>query len=1038
MSPTELFIRRPVATTLISLGMLLFGVLGYLQLPTSDLPNVDYPTITVSASLPGASPETMATAVAMPLEREFTDISGLASMSSSSTMGSTSITLQFDLSRNIDAAAQDVQAAMSKAVLPSNMPSPPTYSKTNASAQPVFYLAIGSETVPLYTVNDYAQTLVARRISMLNGVGQVLLYGEQKYSPRVQLNPQTLASLGIGMDQVADAITQENVDLPLGNLDGPYKSLTLQATGQLMTAREYRPIIVSYQNGKPVRLEDLGQVIDSVQLNKSGAWWKGHRAIVLAIKRQPGANTIDVVDQIRKMLPEIQKQLPGSINLVVLYDQSTSIRESVTDVKFTLLLAIALVILVVFLFLKNASATIITSLAVPMSLITTFSVMWALDFSLDNLSLMALTLSVGFVVDDAIVVLENIVRHMEMGKKPFRAALDGAQEIGFTIISMTLSLAVVFLPVVFMAGMIGRLLKEFAVTITMAILVSGFVSLSLTPMLAGRFLRQGRDEAHGQGVARAESEGGFIFRPLVKGYEFLLHWVLEHRLTTILIAAALLAGTVHLYLITPKGFIPSEDQGMFIAYTMADEGISYDNMTQHMKAVSQIIASDPAVEGAMPIVGSGTMNNGIIFVLLKPSHERDVSPEQIIARLWPRVAVVPGIMTFMQNPPAIQVDTTGGKAAYQYTLVGTQAEDLYPAAGKFIAALRGLAQVRDVSSDMMISTPQVKLLIDRDKASTLGVDAQAIETALYSSFGGRQVTTINASADQYRVILELLPSFQNRPEDLEWLYVRSSQGNMVPLPVLAQTQLQLGPSQVNHYGQLPSVTVSFNTAPGVSLGEATNLVTKLAEQTLPPTVSGRFQGTAQEFQKSITSLMLLILMALGVIYLILGILYESFIHPVTILAGLPSAAFGALLTLVIFGQELNLYGFVGVIMLIGIVKKNAIMMIDFALEAERGQGLSPREAIFQGGVSRFRPIMMTTVAAFAGILPIALGIGAGGGSRQPLGLAVCGGLVVSQVITLLITPVIYTYFDEWSHRFGRKRKAGDEDEGEAQPVPTSG
>jgi HAE1 family hydrophobic/amphiphilic exporter-1 len=1036
MGPTELFIRRPVATTLICLGMLLFGVMGYLNLPTSDLPSVDYPTITVSAGLPGASPETMATAVATPLEREFTDISGLSSMSSSSMQGSTSITLQFDLSRNIDAAAQDVQAAISKAVLPANMPTPPTYSKTNASAQPVFYMAMGSQTIPLYLVNDYAQTFVARRISMLNGVAQVLIYGEQKYSPRVQLDPKALATRGIGMDDVVSAVQSQNVDLPLGTLDGPFKSLTLMATGQLPRAENYRPLIVAYQDGKPVRLSDLGRVIDGVEQNKSGAWWKGQPSIVLAVKRQPGANTIEVVDAIRELLPTIKGQLPGSINLDILYDQSTSIRESVLDVKFTLLLAVALVILVVFLFLKNISATIITSLAVPMSIVTTFAVMWGLGYSLDNLSLMALTLSVGFVVDDAIVVLENIVRHMEMGKSPFRASLDGAREIGFTIISMTLSLAVVFLPVVLMSGMIGRILREFAMTITMAILVSGFVSLSLTPMLAARFLRRGGHQAAGEGAARAESEGGFIFRPLTKGYEHLLRLALKHRFLTLLLSLALLAGTVHFYLITPKGFIPNEDQGMFIAYNLADEGISFANMRQHMMAVAKIIAADPAVEGAMPVVGgAGTLNSGIVFVLLKPSHERKDSPEQVIARLWPQVAMVPGLMTFMQNPPAIQVGTSSGKAAYQYTLVGTETEDLYPAAAKFLAEVRQLGQVRDVSSDLMISTPQLKVVIDRDKAATLGVSAQAIEDAMYSAFGGRMVSTINAAADQYRVIQEVLPEYQTQADDLTWLYIKSSQGALVPLPVIANVQFELGPSQVNHSGQLPAVTVSFNATPGVSLGDATAAVTDLARRTLPATISGRFQGTAQEFEQSIKSLLLLILMALAVIYLILGVLYESFIHPVTILAGLPSAAFGALLTLIIFGQELNLYGFVGVIMLIGIVKKNAIMMIDFALEAERDHGLDSREAIFQGAITRFRPIMMTTVAAFAGILPIAMGIGAGGGSRQPLGLAVCGGLVVSQLITLLVTPVFYSYFDELAHRFGRKRRPGQDEDAPSAPAP---
>jgi len=1034
MSPTELFIRRPVMTTLVSVGMLLFGILGYFSLPTSDLPAVDYPTIQVAANLPGASPETMASAVATPLEREFTDISGLDSMSSTSVLGQTTITLQFKLDRSVDAAAQDVQAAISKAVLPSNLPQPPTYSKVNAADQPVLYLSLSSASLPLTTVDGYAETFVSRRISMVDGVAQVLIYGQQKYAVRARLDPRLLASRGIGLDQIDDAISAQNVDLPTGTLEGEHKALTLSAKGQLMKARLYEPLIVAYRQGMPVRLGELGEVVDGVEQDKMAAWWRGDRAIVLAVKRQPGANTITVVDSVRALFPEIRGQIPAAIKLDVLYDQSQSIRESVADMKFTLLLAVALVVMVVFMFLRNISATVITSLAVPMSLVTTFTVMWALGFSLDNISLMALTLSVGFVVDDAIVMLENVVRHMDMGKPPFRATLDGAREIGFTIISMTLSLAVVFLPMAFMAGMVGRLLYEFAVTISAAILLSGFVSLSLTPMLASRFLREKKGQAALPSAAGAQA---VCAAPAAKGllechYERALHFALRHRPATMLVFGLMLALTAWLFVAMPKGFIPSEDRGMFVAYNLADQGISFKGMSDHMLAVNRIISNDPAVEGAMPVVGGmGAMNSGVIFVLLKSSSQRKDSPEEVIARLWPQVAQVPGIMTFMMNPPSIQVGAESGKAAYQYTLQAIETDTLYPAAQKFTQAMQGMESLRDVSSDLMVNDPQLSIQIDRDKAATLGVSAQAIEEALYSSYASREVSRINAPTDQYKVILELLPRFQTKASDLSWVYVRSEPGKMVPLDVVTRREPRLGPLQINHSGQLPAVTISFNLAPGVSLSAATQEVGKLAQRMLPVTVSGRFTGTAQEFEKSMTSLAWLLVLALAVIYLILGILYESFIHPVTILAGLPSAALGALVTLLVFGEELDLYAFVGIMMLIGIVKKNAIMMIDFALEAERKEGKSPEEAIVEGALIRFRPIMMTTIAAFAGILPIAIGFGAGGAARRALGLAVCGGLVVSQLVTLLITPVIYTYFDELQNWLGRRAAGRGEAGGSA-------
>ncbi|MEW5914196.1 MAG: efflux RND transporter permease subunit [Thermodesulfobacteriota bacterium] len=1021
MQFTETFIRRPVMTTLVMISLLLFGVIGYILLPTSDLPPVDYPTIQVRAYLPGANPETMASAVATPLEKQFSDIQGLTFMNSTNFQGNTNINLQFDLSRNVDAAAQDVQAAIAATVLPSAMPNQPTYRKVNAAQQPVLYLVMSSDFLPMTEVTYYAETFLSRRISTVQGVSQVIVYGEKLYAARVQLDPKALATRGIGIGQVAAAVSAANQNQAAGLVEDEHQALTLEPQGQLMRAKLFNPVIVSYQAGGPVRIADLGRAIDGVEWKRGGAWWKGKPSIILAIKRQPGANTVQVVESILHLLPTARQQIPPAVDLEVMYDQSITIKESVSDVKFTLMLAVALVVLVVFLFLKNLSATVITSLAVPLSLIATFAVMYACKFNLDTISLMALTLAVGFVVDDAIVMLENIFRHLEMGKTRLQAALDGAREIGFTIISMTLSLAVVFLPVVFMSGMVGRILNEFAVTITMAILVSGLVSLTLTPMLASRFLRETKGDAGGDPL----NEGGRLWRGLMAVYNTMLRWCLHHRLITIIISLVLLLGTVQLFRVIPKGFIPSEDQDYLIAFTLASEGISFKAMERHTNALAAIMAGDPAVEGVMPVVGVtyfGAMNNSVLIIKLKNRDKRTASADQVMNRLRPQLFSVPGIMCFLQNPPAIQLSVQQTNAPYQFTLQSAETEVLYKVSQQLLAKLQGLPQIRDVNSDLMINSPQLSIVMDRDRASTLGITAADIEDYLYSAFADRQISYIYASSDTYKVILELLPQYQRQATDLSSLYLATKAGKMVPLTEVASLERVLGPLQVNHVGQLPAVTISFNISPGVSLGTATDAVRRTAAEILPPTVNGSFRGQAEEFEKSMTSLYLLLALALAVIYLLLGVLYESFIHPITVLAGLPSAALGALLTLWLFGQEMNLYAMVGIIMLIGIVKKNAIMMIDFALEAERSKGLSTAESIYQGALIRCRPIMMTSVAAFAGILPIAIGVGAGGGARQGLGLAVCGGLVVSQLVTLLITPVIYTYLDQLQSWLGRRKK----------------
>jgi len=1041
MNIADIFIRRPVMTTLVMLGILLFGIMGYRLLPVSDLPNVDFPTIQVSANLPGASPETMASAVATPLEKQFTTISGLDSMNSTSILGATQITLQFNLSRNLDSAAQDVQSAIAVAnrQLPPEMPSPPSYQKVNPADSPILYLALMSPTMPLYELDEYGQTMMAQRISTISGVAQVNVFGSQKFAVRVQLDPRQLATRGIGIDEVSTAIQNSNVNLPTGTLTGEKQAFTVQANGQLTDAASYRSVIVAYRDGSPVRLDQIGLVSNSVENNKTAAWFVKPdsiaRSVILAIQKQPGTNTVAVAGEIKKLLPTFRKQLPPSATLDVLFDRSESIQASVHDVKFTLFLTLVLVVLVIFLFLRNVSATVIPSLALPLSIVGTFAAMYLLGYTLDNLSLMALTLSVGFVVDDAIVMLENIVRHMEKGEKPMEAAFKGSKEIGFTILSMTLSLTAVFIPILFMGGIVGRLFHEFAVTIGVAILVSGFVSLTLTPMLSSRFLKPSRGKHHGRFYEVSER----YFDNMVKIYDRGLVWTLARKRATMVASALILAATVFLFLKIPKGFLPSEDTGQVFGFTEGAQGISFGAMGEHQMAVAKEVQKDPNVAAFMSSYGARGAtnggNSGTVFMRLKPRKERKVSVDEFIQEIRPKLAKIPGVKVYLQNPPPIRIGGRLTKSLYQYTLQDADTKELYHYTPILEGKMRELPGLQDVSSDLQVANPQVRVNIDRDKAAALHLTPQKIEEALYTAYSSRQISTIYAPNNEYQVILELAPQYQADPTAISLLHVRNSDGQLVPLDAVAKLGQDLGPLAVTHSGQLPSVTISFNLKPGVSIGDAVGQVDRVARQTLPATITTNFQGTAQAFQDSFKGLGMLLLMAILVIYMVLGILYESFIHPLTILSALPFAGFGALVTLLLFHTELSIYAFVGIIMLVGLVKKNGIMMVDFAIEAQRNEGKDPQAAIHEACLVRFRPIMMTTMAALMGTLPIAVGLGAGAESRRPLGLAVVGGLLFSQLLTLFVTPVVFVYMEQFREWLGRGRKGGPAQEVAEKPAP---
>ncbi|MEG4319236.1 MULTISPECIES: efflux RND transporter permease subunit [unclassified Microcoleus] len=1029
MNISEIFIRRPVMTTLVTTGILIFGLMSYFLLPISALPHVEYPFVSVSASLPGATPETMSSSVAAPLERQFTEIAGLNSFNSTSSTGSANISLQFDFSRSVNSAAKDVQAAIAAAAgaLPSGMPKPPSYRKVNPSVSPILYLYLYSKTLQISAVNEAAEITIAQPISAIEGVAQVQIFGQKQYAVRIQLDPRELTSRGIGLDQVRTAITQGNVNLPTGSISGDYKSYLIQVNGQLNNAAEYRSLIVSYKNGAAVRLQDLGNVVDDVQNNKvlnlySDKQVKNQPAILLSVQPQPDANTVEIVDAIARMLPALKQQIPQSIEMGIMYDRSQSIRASVDDVKFSLILSVCLVVLVIFIFLRNITATLIPSLALPVAIIGTFAVMYQLGYSLDNLSLMALTLSVGFVVDDAIVVLENIVRHQEMGEAPLEAALKGSREIGFTILSMTLSLVAVFIPLMFMSGLIGRLFHEFAVTISVAILVSGFVSLSLTPMLCSRFLKSSHPQRQNRWYRI--SERGFEL--LLQAYEWTLKPVLKYRFMTVIVSVMLLGFTAYLFVLVPKGFIPTEDTGQLMVNTKGAQDISFEDMLRHQQQIVDIIRKDPNIAALNSTVGASgpnaSANNGRITIRLKPRSQRRLSADEIIQKLTPKLRGIPGIQAFLRSPSAIPIGGQQTNSQYQFTVQSLDLQALRQSVPELLAKVKTLPGLRGVDSDLQLSTPQLEVKVDRAKAAIVGVSAQQVQKTLSAAYASGQVSTIYTPNNQYTVVMELKPEFQRDPSALSMLYVRSTTGQMISLSAIASITQTVGPLTVNHLSGLPSATISFDTLPGTSLSQATAAIEKVAKDILPPSVTTSFQGSAQVFNQSFNDLGWLLVVSIVVIYLILGILYEDFIHPLTILSGLPSAGFGALLTLVIFGVELNLYSFIGIILLVGIVKKNGIMLVDFAIDKQRqDSSRSAYDAIYEACIVRFRPIVMTTMAALIGTLPIALGVGSGSESRRPLGIAIVGGLLFSQILTLYLTPVFYTYMEGWREQLGNPK-----------------
>jgi hydrophobe/amphiphile efflux-1 (HAE1) family protein len=1024
MNISRRFIDYPVMTTLVMAALVIFGIVGYFTLPVSELPNVDFPTIRVSANLPGADPETMASAVAAPLENVFSTVPGIDSMTSSSGQGSTEVTLQFRLDRNIDAAAQDVQAAISEAMrrLPRSMQSPPTFRKENPADSPILFLALSSKTLPLTTVDRYAETLLARQLSTLNGVAQVNVFGAAHYAVRIQADPAALAARGIGIDQLAQAAQAMNVNEATGALNGPASAQIIHTEGQLHSAAAFRRQIIAYRNGAPVRMADVANVVDSIENVRQGNWYRGEPAITVAIMRQPGSNTIEVVNEVKSVLPQFQAALPADIDLQIRFDRSDSIRASVNEVQRSLLIAGMLVVGVIFLFLRRASATIIPSLALPIAVAGTFAGMAAFGYNLDNLSLMALTLSVGFVVDDAIVMLENIVRHIERGESPYDAAVRGSREIGFTILSMTVSLAAVFIPIVFMSGIVGRLLHEFAVTIIIAVLASGVVSVTLTPMLCARFLR----DEHGQKQNALQRASERAFAALQFAYDRSLLWSLAHKRTIVALFFASVAATVALFAAMPRDFLPSDDMGLVQVNVQAANGTSYERMVEYAKQVSDVINADPNAKGAMMQVGSSGAgaNSANVRAMLKPLDERALSAEEVARELRRKLGNITGVNVFITNPPSIRIGGRSSRSSYQYTLQGVDLDELQRVATELEDKLQSTPGFVGVNSDFDRAAPSLEVEIDRDRAAVLGVSAAAIEAALGYAFGGQQISQIYAQNDQYEVILELKPELQQNAAALRSLYLTSSAGKLVPLSAVTTASTGTIPLSVNHSGSLPAVTLSFDLADGYALSDAVRAIERAdVEIGMPATISGSFQGTAGAFQAATQNMGLLLGVAILVVYIVLGILYESFIHPLTILSGLPSAAVGALLTLFFAGLPLTLYAFVGMVMLIGLVKKNAIMMVDFALQKQRsGSGALPEHAIYEAAMVRFRPIMMTTMAAMMGTMPIALGTGMGADSRRPLGLCVAGGLLLSQLLTLYITPVIYVYLDRFGTRFAPRAR----------------
>jgi len=1022
MNLSELCIRRPVMTTLMTASIIAFGVFGFRLLPVSALPKVDFPTIAVTATLPGASADTMAASVAGPIERQLSTISGISSMSSMSSQGTSVITIQFDLNRNIDGAALDVQTALTIAQrrLPVEMIIPPSFRKVNPADFPVLFVSLSSETLPLSTVNEYGDITIGQALSQIPGVAQVLIYGAQKFAVRVQADPEAAAARGLSMEDIRAAVTRANSSTPVGTLNGPKQDIALQASGQLDKAADYRQVVVAWRNGSPVKLDEVAKVYDSVENDKIATWFNGTRSIVLAIQKQPDANTVAVVDAVRARLPSLRAQIPPSVTMNVTLDRSVSIRESVTDVEETLLIAIGLVIVVIFLFLRSASATFIPALAVPISLFGTCAVMYALDYSINNMTLLALTLSVGFVVDDAIVMLENIVRHIEEGMKPYEAALKGAREIGFTILSITFSLIAVFIPVLLMGGIVGRVFREFAVTISVAIVVSGFVSLTLTPMLCARVLKA-HDPHHKPMFVLRWFER--MFDSWLRAYEWTLDRVLAYKFMMLMVTLATLGITVWLYVIVPKGFFPQEDTGFLSGTTEAATDTSFAAMSERQKLLADIIRADPAVEFVNSTVGSGgpnpTANYGRLFVGLKPKKERDPAPV-VMARLRQKALQVPGLQAFFQSIQNLNIGGRPSKSQYQYTLQSGDTESLYRLAPEMRDRIAQVPGLLDVTTDLYIKNPQLTVEIDREKAAVYGVTADQIRNQLFNAYGARQVGTIYMPSNDYQIILEAQPRFRVDPTDLSKLYVKTADNRTIPLDAVAKMVPTVGPLQINHQGQQPAVTISFNLAPGTSLGYAVDQITQIErDSNLPATIFTGFSGTAQVFQDSLRGQGILILAAVFAAFVILGILYESFIHPITIISGLPSAGIGAILTLMLFNMEMSVIAMIGIVMLVGIVKKNAIMMVDFAIE-RRAVGLSAEHAIREAALLRFRPIMMTTFAAIFGTLPIAIGAGAGAELRQPLGIAVVGGLMVSQLLTLFITPVIYIYLDRTDRRLRRR------------------